>query len=249
MVPTWIEGQARPFARAHLNPVAAPQRQYTCSFYFERKARKQGFRVIAGADEAGRGCLFGAVYAAAAVLDPDKQIRGLNDSKQLDAESRERLDAEIRLKATAFAVAAAGVAEIERLNIYQASRLATRRALLALNVTPDYLLLDYLRVDMAVEQLPLVKGDARSRSIAAASILAKVARDKAMREWDKIYPQYGLAKHKGYGTPEHLAALAEFGPTPQHRMGYQPVAAVSPEARLRRGQTPAQISLFEETYT
>lgn len=223
---------------------AARERQYTCNLYFERKARKQGFRVIAGADEAGRGCLFGAVYAAAAVLDPAKPIRGLNDSKQLDSEARERLDAEIRLKATSFAVSAAGVAEIERLNIYQAARLATLRALLALKVTPDYLLLDYLRVDMAVEQLPLVKGDARSRSIAAASILAKVARDRAMREWDKIYPQYGLVRHKGYGTPEHLAALEKFGPTPQHRLAYAPVGAVSPEVRLRRGQAPAQISLF-----
>ena len=225
---------------------AARERQYICNLYLERKARKQGFRVIAGADEAGRGCLFGAVYAAAAVLDPDKPIRGLNDSKQLDAEARERLDAEIRLKATAFAVSAAGVAEIERLNIYQAARLATLRALLALNVTPDYLLLDYLRVDMDVAQLPLVKGDARSRSIAAASILAKVARDRAMREWDKIYPQYGFARHKGYGTPEHLAALALYGPTPQHRMGYEPVAVVSPEVQLKRGQAPAQKSLFEE---
>ena len=246
MVSAWLEGQIRPFARAHLNPVAASQRQYTCNLYFERKARKQGFRVIAGADEAGRGCLFGAVYAAAAVLDPGKQIRGLNDSKQLDAESRERLDLEIRGSATSFGVGVAGVAEILRLNIYQAARLATLRALLALNVRPDFLLLDYLRVDMAVEQFSLVKGDARSKSIAAASILAKVARDRAMRDWDKVYPQYGLARHKGYATPEHLAALAEYGPTPQHRMGYEPVAAVSPEARWRRGQMPAQINLFEE---
>lgn len=225
---------------------AAGARRYTCSLYFERKAYKAGFRVVAGADEAGRGCLFGPVYAAAAVLDPKKSIRGLNDSKQLSAEERERLAVEIRAKATSFAVSAASVADILRLNIYHASRLATLRALRSLPLQADYALLDFLSVDLPIEQLSLVKGDARSRSIAAASILAKVERDAAMVQWNVVYPQYGLAKHKGYCTPEHLAALMEFGPTPQHRMGYQPVAAVSPEARFKRGQVASQISLFEE---
>ena len=216
------------------------------SLYFERKARKLGFRVIAGADEAGRGCLFGPVYAAAAVLDPKKPIRGLNDSKQLTAAEREKLAVEIRSKAAAFAVAAASVADIRRLNIYHASRLATKRALSALSIQPDYALLDFLRVDLPMEQLPLVKGDARSRSIAAASILAKVARDEAMLKWDEVYPQYGFARNKGYGTPEHLAALAAFGPTPLHRLGYEPVAAVSPEAAYRRAALPEQIDLFDQ---
>ena len=216
--------------------------------YFERRAQKLGFRVIAGADEAGRGCLFGPVYAAAAVLDPKKPIRGLNDSKQLTAAEREKLAAEIRSKAKSFAVAAASVAEIRRLNIYHASRLATKRALLGLGVSPDYALLDFLRIDLPIEQLPLKKGDARSRSIAAASILAKVARDEAMQKWDGHYPQYGLAKHKGYGTPEHLAALTEFGPTPQHRFAYEPVAALSPEVGYRRlyDSQPVQFELFDD---
>ena len=226
--------------------MAAGERRNTCTLYFERKARKLGFRVIAGADEAGRGCLFGPVYAAAAVLDPKKPIRGLNDSKQLTAAEREKLAVEIRSKAAAFAVAAASVADIRRLNIYHASRLATKRALLALPIQPDYALLDFLRVDLPMEQLPLVKGDARSRSIAAASILAKVARDEAMLKWDEVYPQYGFARNKGYGTPEHLAALAAFGPTPLHRLGYEPVAAVSPEAAYRRAALPEQIDLFDQ---
>ena len=226
--------------------VAEKPRRNACTLYFERKARKLGFRVIAGADEAGRGCLFGPVYAAAAVLDPEKPIRGLNDSKQLTAEQRERLAVEIRAKALGYAVAAASVADIRRVNIYHASRLATMRALQALPVEPDYMLLDYLFVDLPVEQLSLVKGDERSRSIAAASILAKVARDAAMKEWDTVYPQYKLAKNKGYGTAEHLAGLAEFGPTPQHRMAYAPVAAVSPEAKYRAllASAPEQASLF-----
>lgn len=226
--------------------MAAGERRNTCTLYFERKARKLGFRVIAGADEAGRGCLFGPVYAAAAVLDPKKPIRGLNDSKQLTAAEREKLAVEIRSKAAAFAVAAASVADIRRLNIYHASRLATKRALSALSIQPDYALLDFLRVDLPMEQLPLVKGDARSRSIAAASILAKVARDEAMLKWDEVYPQYGFARNKGYGTPEHLAALAAFGPTPLHRLGYEPVAAVSPEAAYRRAALPEQIDLFDQ---
>ena len=226
--------------------MAAGERRNTCTLYFERKARKLGFRVIAGADEAGRGCLFGPVYAAAAVLDPKKPIRGLNDSKQLTAAEREKLAVEIRSKAAAFAVAAASVADIRRLNIYHASRLATKRALSALSIQPDYALLDFLRVDLPMEQLPLVKGDARSRSIAAASILAKVARDEAMVKWDEVYPQYGFARNKGYGTPEHLAALAAFGPTPLHRLGYEPVAAVSPEAAYRRAALPEQIDLFDQ---
>ena len=225
--------------------MAAGERRNSCTLYFEQKARKLGFRVIAGADEAGRGCLFGPVYAAAAVLDPKKPIRGLNDSKQLTPAEREKLAVEIRSKAAAFAVAAASVADIRRLNIYHASRLATKRALSALPIQPDYALLDFLRVDLPMEQLPLVKGDARSRSIAAASILAKVARDEAMVKWDEVYPQYGFARNKGYGTPEHLAALAQFGPTPLHRLGYEPVAAVSPEAAYRRAALPEQTNLFE----
>jgi ribonuclease HII len=123
----------------------------------------------------------------------------------------------------AWALAQAGSQEIDRINIYQASRLAMLRAVRQLAPSPDFVLVDALRLDLEVEQLGLIKGDARVHSIAAASILAKVGRDACMLEWDSIYPRYGLARHKGYGTPEHLAALEEFGPTAQHRVTFEPV--------------------------
>lgn len=178
---------------------------------------------MAGLDEAGRGCLFGPVYAACVVLDPARPIRGLNDSKQLDVETRERLSVEIREKALAWAVAHVGSREIDRINILQASRRAMKLALDRISPAPDYLLVDAVRLDTPIEQESLIHGDARSRSIAAASILAKVERDAAMAEWDRVYPQYGLASHKGYGTPKHIEALEAHGPTPQHRMSFEPV--------------------------
>lgn len=182
---------------------------------------------MAGLDEAGRGCLFGPVYAACVVLDPDRLIRGLNDSKQLDAETRLRLSAEIRDKAACWAVAHVSAAEIDRINILQASRRAMKLALDQIAPPPDFLLVDAVRLDTAIAQQPLIHGDAKSRSIAAASILAKVERDLAMEEWDRVYPQYGLAGHKGYGTPRHLEALQAHGPTPHHRMTFAPVRAAA----------------------
>lgn len=190
---------------------------------YERAARKRGFRLIAGADEAGRGCLFGPVYAAAVILNPEKPVRGLRDSKQLTPERREELFLRIKERATAWAVATADAREIDRINIYQASRLAMRRAVEALTPAPDYLLVDALSIDLPLEQQGLIHGDAICPSIAAASILAKVERDACMREWDVRYPEYGFARHKGYPTPEHYEALARFGPTPEHRMSYAPV--------------------------
>jgi ribonuclease HII len=190
---------------------------------------------VAGLDEAGRGCLFGPVFAACVVLDPHKPIRGLNDSKLLDVDTRMRLSSRIRETALAWAVSSVDAAEIDRINILQASRRAMKLALEQIVPEPDYLLVDALRLETTIGQEPLIHGDARSRSIAAASILAKVARDQAMEEWDRIFPQYGLASHKGYSTPRHLKALDEFGPTPHHRHTFEPV-------RLAAGL--GQLSLF-----
>lgn len=203
---------------------------------FEKAAREQGFRCIAGADEAGRGSLFGPVFAAAVVLDPGRPIRGLRDSKQLTPERREVLAERIRERAVCWAVASADAVEIDRINIYQASRLAIRRAIEQLSPTPDYLLIDALRIDLPQPQRGIIHGDALCPSIAAASILAKVGRDACMCDWDSVYPGYGLARHKGYYTPEHVAALFRLGPTPLHRMSFEPVrqlplfAPVEPEA-------------------
>jgi len=194
-----------------------------CTSAFERQARSAGFAAIAGVDEAGRGCLFGPVYAAAVILDPDKPIQGLNDSKQLDEETREALAPKIRDRALAWAVASASAAEIDRINILQASRLAMKRAVESLPVTADYLLVDATTVDLPLPQEALIKGDARCRSIAAASILAKTARDTQLNELDVTYPGYGFAKNKGYGAPDHLAALSKLGPTPEHRKTFAPV--------------------------
>lgn len=196
-----------------------------CTSAYERRARSVGYSAIAGVDEAGRGCLFGPVFAAAVVLDPDRPIRGLNDSKQLDAARREDLAVQIRERARAFAVASASATEIDRINILQASRLAMRRAVEALGVPADYLLVDATTVDLPLPQQAIIHGDALSRSIAAASILAKTGRDALLAELDLRYPGYDLASNKGYGSPAHLAALASLGPTPEHRFSYAPVRA------------------------
>ncbi len=194
-----------------------------CSSRYERLARQRGWQRIAGLDEAGRGSLFGPVVAAAVILNPRRRIVGLDDSKKLTPEYREELAPRIREHALAWAVAEVDASRIDAWNIYQASRQAMTAAFEALAVPPDYLLIDAMYLDVCCEQQSLVHGDARSISIAAASILAKVDRDRLMDEWDKIYPQYGLASHKGYGTPQHLEALKTFGPTPLHRFSFAPV--------------------------
>ncbi len=194
-----------------------------CSSRFERAARKLGWTRIAGLDEAGRGALFGPVTAAAVILNPKRRIVGLDDSKKLAPERRETLAARIREHALAWAVAEVDAQRIDAWNIYQASLQAMKEALAQLRISPDYLLLDAVRLDVLAEQKSLIKGDARSVSIAAASILAKVARDARMNEWDVIYPQYGLAHNKGYATPDHLEALRLHGPSPLHRYSFAPV--------------------------
>ncbi len=195
------------------------------SSYYERAARKAGFTVIAGLDEAGRGALFGPVFAAAVVLDPERPIRGLDDSKALDPERREVLAGRIKERALGWAVGACDTFEIDRINIYQASLVAMKRALAKLKIAYDYLLLDAVKLDLEVAQKPLIHGDALSFSIAAASILAKTGRDHALVEWDRVFPEYNLASNKGYSTPDHLAALERLGPTMLHRFSFEPVRA------------------------
>jgi len=194
-----------------------------CSTRFERAARKLGWLRIAGLDEAGRGALFGPVVAAAVILNPKRRIVGLDDSKKLTPERRAELALRIREHAVAWAVAEIDAQRIDAWNIYQASRQAMTAALRQLAVQPDYLLLDAMQLDVLIEQKSLIKGDARSVSIAAASILAKTHRDTRLEEWDAVYPQYGLARHKGYATPDHLEALRKHGPTPLHRYSFAPV--------------------------
>src|SRR6266446_1031411 len=198
-----------------------------CSSRFERAARKLGWTRIAGIDEAGRGALFGPVLAAAVILNPKRRIVGLDDSKKLAPERRAELAERIREHALAWAVAEVDAQRIDAWNIYQASRQAMTAALQQLVVPPDYLLIDAMQLDVLIEQKSLIKGDARSVSIAAASILAKTHRDARMEEWDAVYPQYGLARHKGYATPDHLEALRLHGPSPLHRQSFAPVRDAS----------------------
>jgi ribonuclease HII len=194
-----------------------------CTLRYEKEAWQTGARLVGGVDEVGRGCLFGPVVAAAVILRPEDRIRGLRDSKLLPEASRESLATKIRARAICWAVASVDAAQIDIINILQASRLAMRNAVLQLQPEPDFLLVDAIRLDHACPQRAIIHGDALSVSIAAASIIAKVERDRMMRELDAMYPQYGLASNKGYGTPVHRAALLEHGPTPLHRMTFAPV--------------------------
>jgi len=211
--------------------------RWKCQGSLEQELRARGFQFIAGADEVGRGSLFGAVVAGAVILSPDTPIRGLNDSKQIDPERREVLAERIRERAVAWAVAAVDAATIDRINIYEASRLAMKTAVEQLRPTADFVLVDAVPLHIPQPQQPLVQGDERCHAIAAASIIAKVYRDQMMREWDKFYPEYGLKNHKGYQAPEHMAAIRKHGPTPLHRLSFEPVrrhALFSPLPRDRQ---------------
>lgn len=183
--------------------------------------------LVAGVDEVGRGPLCGAVVTAAVILDPARPILGLNDSKKLSEARREALFDEIREKALAWCIARAEVEEIDQLNILQATMLAMQRAVVGLSVTPRLALIDGNRCPkLAVPAAPVVGGDARVPAIAAASILAKVSRDREMKMLDALYPGYGIAGHKGYPTAMHLEALKRLGPTPIHRRSFGPVKAL-----------------------
>jgi ribonuclease HII len=199
----------------------------TLNFRVERDLLKRGTWPVAGIDEAGRGPLAGPVAAAAVVLDPRAVPRGLNDSKQLTAEERDRLYKEIMLRALAVAVAFASAAEIDQINIRQATFLAMRRALDALDLAPRHVLIDGddLPPRLWVSAETIVKGDALISSIAAASIVAKVTRDRLMRRVCSLYPAYRFSEHFGYATKAHLAAIATHGPCPFHRLSFRPFAA------------------------
>jgi ribonuclease HII len=229
-----------------VNAATAKQRMLkllVCSDAPEQALRYRGFRSIAGVDEVGRGALFGPVVAAAVIL-PERMSAlaraGLKDSKQLTREQREKLDVRIRRVALAVSVAEVDAETIDRVNIYQATRIAMLVAVQSLPLVPDHLLIDAMRLDHACAQTRLVYGDALSLSIAAASVVAKVHRDRLMREFDLEHPGYGLASHKGYGTPEHRRSLAALGPCPLHRRTFAPVRAAI------AGETMPTASLFDD---
>jgi ribonuclease HII len=192
---------------------------------YETELYAQGFRAIAGVDEAGIGPLAGPVVAAAVILPPGYKLKGLNDSKKiLDARIREELAERIKSESVSWSAGKAEVEEIDHLNIYQAGLLAMRRAVKGLKMQPDYLLVDARKIpDISCPQKGIIRGDSLSASIAAASIIAKTTRDHCLTELDRLYPGYGLASHKGYPTPEHLAALGSKGPLPIHRKSFSPV--------------------------
>jgi len=196
-------------------------------------------RFIAGVDEVGRGPLAGDVVAAVVILDQDHGIVGLADSKQLTPERREELYEVIKIRATAFAIARASVEEIDRINILQASLLAMRRAVKMLQHKPDFIYVDGNRCPRwSYRSEAVIQGDSKIASIAAASIMAKVTRDREMQALDKTYPGYGLAQHKGYPTPFHLQALQELGPCPIHRRTFRPVAELLENPVVRLSKAP-----------
>jgi ribonuclease HII len=207
-------------------------------FRYERALWDRGVLHVAGVDEAGMAPLAGPVVAGACILPRDFRPRGIDDSKKLDRRERERLAGEIKRNAVCWAVARAEVEEIDGLNIYRAGLLALDRAVRALSVRPDHLLVDARRLqELRIPQTPIVHGDALSLTIAAASILAKTARDALMAELDGVHPGYGFARHKGYPTGEHVDALRRLGACPIHRRSFQPVREVL-------GLAPVQGELF-----
>lgn len=207
---------------ATLNPMAVFP-----TFKHERSLQAEGFSIIAGVDEVGCGCLAGPVYAAAVILPLTSRLSLIRDSKTLNASQREKLAEEIRARADAWAIGAATVEEIDTLNIRQAAFLAMRRALESLSLKPQAVLSDGFTIPgISVPCRKIIKGDRYVKSIAAASIVAKVARDTELDRLDEIYPGYGLNKHKGYGTKQHQLALEKLGPTLIHRRSFAPIKAL-----------------------
>jgi len=193
-------------------------------FFFERAAHQRGYRYVAGIDEAGRGPLAGPVVSAAVILPSDFDLPGLTDSKKLSARQREILYPMIRKQAVAVGVGLVSADGIDRYNILQATLQSMQQAVLRLNSPADYLLVDGISpIPTSIPQQTLKKGDLRSLSISAASIVAKVVRDRIMLAYDKQYPEYGFARHKGYGSVEHMKAIAQCGPSPLHRKTFRGV--------------------------
>ena len=197
----------------------------TIGLDFEKRAVAEGFSFIAGVDEVGRGCLAGAVVAAACILDLSKPLpAGLNDSKKLSAKKREQIAEELRANALAYSIGQIEAEEIDRINILEATKKAMRLAIENLEPQADFFLIDALQLkDVSLPQKAIIKGDATSASIAAASIIAKVYRDNLMAEFDKIYPVYGFARHAGYGTKVHFEAIKTHGACPLHRKSFRGV--------------------------
>ena len=208
--------------------VAADMERVKNLYRFEDELRAKGFKLIAGVDEAGRGSLVGPVVVAAAVLPADLYLERLDDSKKLSAKIRDVLYERITAVAVSWSVVAVPVEEVDSLNVYQATAAGMKRAVAGLDVQPDFVLIDAMRVDFGekIPSLPIVHGDALSASIAAASIIAKVTRDRLADQWALTYPEYGFEHNRGYGTKEHIAAIYEHGATPIHRRSFNPVKSL-----------------------
>jgi len=203
----------------------ADRTAWTIGFDFEEQARIDGYQLIAGVDEVGRGCLAGPVVAAACILDPDKPVpHGLNDSKKLSERRREHIAEELRENVVAFAIGSVEAEEIDAINILEATKKAMVLAINALRPAAEYLLIDAIQLrNLSIPQKALIKGDTISYSIAAASVIAKTYRDNLMVAYDREFPRYGFAGHKGYGAASHLAVLREFGPCRLHRKSFRGV--------------------------
>jgi len=231
-IETALRADDRRGARAIVDAIARRRRRNRAEgqrlrtmLRYETRLWRDGVVLVAGVDEAGMSPLAGPVAAGAVILRPHARLPGVDDSKKLDAAERERLAPVIRAQAVAWAVAFAEVEEIDTLNIYWAGLLAMRRAVAALRPAPEHLLIDGRNLrELPLPQQRIVGGDARSLTIAAASILAKTVRDAHMEELDRAFPGYGFARHKGYSTPEHLEVLRRLGPCPLHRYTFTPVA-------------------------
>ena len=192
--------------------------KYETMSEYEKEARSKGIVLVAGMDEAGRGPLAGPVVAAAVILDPENPIYGVDDSKKLSPKKRAALKAEIEEKAISVGVGIVDVETIDSINILEATKLAMKKAVAALDPQPELILIDAVQLkDLPIAQQPIIKGDALSVSIAAASIIAKETRDEMLKAYDELYPEYGFASHKGYGTKQHMDAIRNLGPLPIHR--------------------------------
>jgi len=195
-------------------------------YLYENELYQQGVKHIAGVDEAGRGPLAGPVVAAAVILKPGATFKYVDDSKKLTEKQREKALIEIKENALAIGIGISSVEEIDRINIYRASREAMHSAINQLKIRPDYLLVDAMPMEIDIPMQSIIKGDAKSVSIAAASIVAKTTRDAYMTEMDKLFPQYQFKKHKGYGTKIHLDAIKQYGISPIHRKTYEPIKSM-----------------------
>ena len=215
-------------------------------YHYENEARIAGYKLIAGGDEAGRGPWAGPVTAAMAILPEEPCIIGLNDSKKLTRNQRKELYEEIKDKAVAYGIGWASVEEIDKFNILEATRLAFKRAFEQLNPQPDYVLLDFIKLPwLKLPHQAFAKGETLSASVAAASILAKEARDIEMERLALEYPEYGFDNHKGYGTAAHMEALKKYGPCKLHRMSFKPIKALLEEINGKKEGKPKDVGLFD----